>query len=212
MVTYNENALPNTKRLKMKKLILSSLLIGSSLLAEVTAPEVLTKDKFETVEYQLFLTNTKNIPITKDMESKVVFEGGIKKYYEEYNAMIEKRFHLGEETTKAVLSTDSKFFADAAFYKDAASLNNLGIAIVGDIALRALFSAMFGDDTYVQAVDYYQDGKPVTRVLKYLVSDDTLDEEEYKLVFNTTDDQSYHFRTGGFQSTSYKLIYKDEIK
>ena len=62
----------------MKKLILSSLLISSSLLGDVKAPEVLTKNSFETAEYQLFVSNTKNIPITKDMTSKLIVKRTLK--------------------------------------------------------------------------------------------------------------------------------------
>ena len=47
----------------MKKILLSSLLISVSLLADVRAPEVLTKNSFQTSEFQVFITNTKNIPI-----------------------------------------------------------------------------------------------------------------------------------------------------
>jgi hypothetical protein len=67
-----------------------------------------------------------------------------------------------------------------------------------------MLGSVLGDDTYIQVVDYFKDNKPVTRVFKYVVADDTLDEEERKLVFNTTNDQSYHFRSGGFQTTKFK--------
>jgi hypothetical protein len=67
-----------------------------------------------------------------------------------------------------------------------------------------MLGSVLGDDTYIQVVDYYIEDKPVTRVLKYLVSDDGLDEEEINLVFNTTNDQSYHFRSGGFQTVTFK--------
>lgn len=93
---------------------------------------------------------------------------------------------------------------NAVYFKDIQSLQNIGIATVGSIALNAMLGSVLGDDTYVQVKDYYQDDKPTTRVLKYLVSDDGLDENEIKLVFNTTNDQSYHFRSGGFQTVTFK--------
>lgn len=74
----------------MKKLLVSSLLIGTSLLADVRAPEVLTKNSFETSEFQVFVTNTRNVPITKDLVAKIVFEGEIEDYYKEYNKMVEQ--------------------------------------------------------------------------------------------------------------------------
>lgn len=187
----------------MKKIILSSLLICSSLLADVKAPEVLTKNSFETSEYQLFVSNTKNVAITKEMTSKLIFEGKIKDYYEEYNKMVEQRFHAGEEVSKRVLAMGQNF-GNAVYYKDIKSLQNIGIAAVGSIALNAMLGSVLGDDTYIQVVDYYKDDKPITRVLKYLVSDDGLDKDEIKLVFNTTNDQSYHFRSGGFQTVKFK--------
>ena len=187
----------------MHKIILSSLLIGSSLLAEVKAPEVLTKNNFEASEYQVFVSNTKNIPITKDMTAKKVFQGEIEDYYKEYSKMTEKRFHLGEEVSKRLVAMNNEF-GNAVYYKDIQSLQNIGITTIGSIALNAMLGSVLADDTYIDVVDYYKEGKPVTRVLKYLVSDDGLDEEEIKLVFNTTNDQSYHFRSGGFQTVTFK--------
>ncbi|MDK2065442.1 hypothetical protein PT447_10940 [Aliarcobacter butzleri] len=187
----------------MKKIILSSLLICGSLLADVKAPEVLTKNSFETAEYQLFISNTRNIPITKDMTSKLVFEGKIKDYYTEYNKMVEQKFHAGEEVSKRLVAMNQSV-GNAVYFKDIQSLQNIGIATVGSIALNAMLGSVLGDDTYVQVVDYYKEDKPITRVLKYLVADDGLDEDEIKLVFNTTNDQSYHFRSGGFQTVKFK--------
>ena len=187
----------------MKKIIISTLFIGASLFADVKAPKVLTNNSFETAEYQLFISNTKNIPITKDMTSKLIFEGEIEDYYKEYNKMVEQKFHTGEEVSKRLMAMNQSL-GSAVYLKDIQSLQNIGIATVGSIALNAMLGSVLGDDTYVQVVDYYQDDKPVTRVLKYLVSDDRLDEDEIKLVFNTTNDQSYHFRSGGFRTITFK--------
>ncbi len=187
----------------MKKLLVSSLLIGTSLLADVRAPEVLTTNSFETAEFQVFVTNTKNIPITQDMTTKVVFEGEIEDYYKEYNKMVEQKFHTGEEVSKRLVAMNQSV-GYATYYKDINSLQNIGIATVGSIALNAMLGSVLGDDTYVQVVDYYKDGQPVTRLYKYIVSDDSLDEEEMKLVFNTTSNQSYHYRSGGFQTVKFK--------
>ena len=187
----------------MKKFIISSLLTGSYLFAQVNAPEVIRENDFETAEYQLFITNTKNIELSNDMTSKIVFEGEIDDYYKNYSEVTQKKFSLSEEVAKRTVHDLDKV-ANAAFYKDIKSLENFGIATVGSIALNAMLGGILGDDTYVQVSDYYKYGKPVTRVIKYLVSDDGLDEEEYKMVFNTTNNQSYHFRSGGFQSVKFK--------
>ena len=186
----------------MKKIITCSLLIAYSLFADVTAPEVLSKNNFETAEYQLFISNTRNIPITKDMTSKVIFEGEIDDYYEEYNKMSTQRFSEGEEIAKRLVSMNQSI-GNAIYFKDVQSLQNIGIATVGSIALNAMLGSVLGDDTYIQVTDYYKDDKPVTRILKYLVSDDGLDKEEIKLVFKTTNNQSYHFRSGGFQTVTF---------
>ena len=188
----------------MKKVVLSSLLVSKFLFADVVAPEVLTKNNFETSEYQLFVTNTRNIPITKDLVAKPIFEGKIKEYYVDFGEKSMQRMKVGEDTIKALNLTDQKYLGNSIYFKDMQSLQNIGIATVGSIALNAMLGSVLGDDTYIQVVDYFKDNKPVTRVFKYVVADDTLDEEERKLVFNTTNDQSYHFRSGGFQTTKFK--------
>lgn len=183
----------------MKKFILSSLLIGSSLLADITIPKVLSDNDFEAYEFQLFVTNTRNVNITKDMTSKIVFEGEVKDYYKNYSEINKKRFELSEEIAKR-LTTANKSLGNAVYFNDVKSLQNIGIASVGSIALNAVLGTFLADDTYVQVLDFYKNGNKITRVIKYLVSDDGLDKNEYKLVFNTTNDESYHFRSGGIKS------------
>ncbi len=77
------------------------------------------------------------------------------------------------------------------------------VFLIAAFSLISLLAPVFGDDTYIQVTDYYKDDKPVTRLLKYLVSDDGLDTNEMKLVFSTTNDQSYHFRSGGFKTITF---------
>lgn len=188
----------------MKKILLCSMVSFCSLLADVKAPEVLTKNNFETAEYQLFVTNTRNIDITADMTHAIVYQGTIKEYYQNVNKMLEKRFHAGEEIGDR-LNAMNQQLGQAVYYKDIKSLQNIGIATVGSIAINAMLGPIFGDKTYIQVVDYSKDNKPQTRVIKYIVSDDGLDKEEQDLVFATTNNQSYHFRSGGFQTLTYKL-------
>lgn len=183
----------------MKKLLLGSLLLGSSLFADITVPKVLSDNDFEAYEFQLFVTNTRNINITNDMTSKVVFEGDVKDYYKDYSEINKKRFELSEEVSKR-LTTANKSLGNAIYFKDVQSLQNIGIASIGSIALNSVLGTFLADDTYVQVLDFYKDGNKVTRVIKYLVSDDGLDKDEYQLVFNTTNDESYHFRSGGIKS------------
>ncbi|RXJ98950.1 hypothetical protein CRV02_12935 [Arcobacter sp. CECT 8989] len=189
----------------MKKLILGSMLLGSSLFAEVNIPQVLTDNDFETYEFQLFVTNTKNVHITKDMTSKIVFEGDVEDYYKNYNEINEKKFKASEEVSKRLVEVNQQL-GNAVYFKDVQSLNNLGVATIGSIALNSVLGSFLGDDTYVQVLDFYEDEKRVTRVIKYLVSDDGLDKDEYQLVFNTTNDENYHFRSGAITRLSTRLF------
>lgn len=189
----------------MKKILLTSLLITSSLLAEINVPKVLSDNNFEAYEFQLFVSNTNNISITKNMNSKVIFEGNAKDYYENFNEINKKRFDTSEEVAKRLVSVNQSL-GNAAYYKDVQSLQNIGIASVGSIALNAVLGTFLADDTYVQVLDFYENEKKITRVIKYLVSDDGLDEDEYQLVFNTTNDESYHFRSGGITSITKRIF------
>lgn len=188
----------------MKKTILATLLITSSLLSDINVPKALSDNDFETSEFQMFITNTKNIPITTDMTSKVIFEGGVKDYYKNYSEMNKKRFKAAEEIGKRITNANQAL-GNAAYYKDVKSLQNIGIASIGSIALNAVLGTFLADKTYVQVLDFYKDDKKITRVIKYLVSDDGLDKDEYELVFNTTNTDSYHFRSGAITNITKRI-------
>lgn len=187
----------------MKRIILGSLLAYSSLFAQVTTPNILTDNDFETYEYQLFVTNTKGIELSSQMTPKVIFEGEIEDYYTFYNDMNTKKLNVGEQLMNNVVSQNQNL-GNALFFKDIKSLQNIGITSVGSLALNALLGSVLGDETYVQVVDYYIGDNAQTRLIKYIVSDDDLDKEERDLLYKTTNTQSYHFRSGGFQSVYYK--------
>lgn len=189
----------------MKKLILGLLVFGSSLLAEINIPSVLSDNDFEAYEFQLFVTNTKKVHITKDMTSKVIFEGDVEDYYKNYNELNAKKFKVSEEVSKRLVEVNQEL-GNAIYFKDVKSLQNIGIATMGSIALNGVLGSFLGDDTYVQVLDFYQGEKRVTRVIKYLVSDDGLDKDEYQLVFNTTNDENYHFRSGAITRLSTRLF------
>ena len=186
----------------MKRIILGSLLTYGTLFGEVVAPTILTDNDFEASEYQLFITNTKEIPLTKEMQQKVVYEGDIEGYYKYYNEMQTKKFKASEQLLQNTLNNHA--LGNALFFKDVKSLQNIGVATLGSVALNALLGGIMGDETYVQVSDYYVNGKAQTRIIKYIVSDDDLDKNERELLYKTSNDQSYHFRSGGFQSTYYK--------
>jgi hypothetical protein len=188
----------------MKKIVLGSLLAYHALFAEVIVPNILTNNDFETHEYQFFVTNTKEIAITKEMVAKVIFEGEIEDYYTFYNEMNSKSFKVSEQLVNNILLNQNKVLGNALFFKDVKALQNIGIASVGSLALNTLLGGILGDDTYVKVVDYYQGDVLQTRLIKYLVSDDDLDKAERELVYKTSSNQSYHFRSGGFQSMNYK--------
>jgi len=188
----------------MKKIVLGSLLACSVLFAEVTVPKILTNNDFETYEYQFFVTNTREIAITKDMVEKVVFEGEIEDYYTFYNEMNSKSFKAYEQLANNIVQHQNKTLGNALYFKDIKALQNIGIASVGSLALNALLGGILGDDSYVKVVDYYQENKLKTRLIKYIVSDDNLDKAQRELLYKTSNNQSYHFRSGGFQSIHYK--------
>jgi len=187
----------------MKKIVLGSFLAYTVLFAEVTVPEILTNNDFETAEYQFFVTNTKGVEITKDMIGKVVFEGEVKNYYTFYNEMNSKSFKVSEQLANNI-SLQNKALGNALFFKDVKALQNIGIASVGSLALNALLGGVLGDDSYVKVIDYYKGNILQTRLIKYIISDDGLDKTERELVYKTSNNQSYHFRSGGFQSIHYK--------
>jgi len=193
----------------MKKIILISLIFGSSLFADLNIPEVLTDNDYEAYEYQMFVTNTKKIPITKDMEKKVIFTGEAEDYYKEY---IESRKNIYAEDlalrSASIASSQTRVLSKAVPHRDINTLKNLGVASVGSAVLVAILGNFVKDDVYVQVIDYFKDGKKVTRLIKYMVSEDDLDKEELELAFNTTDNDSYHFRSGGVTNITQK--YKGE--
>ena len=188
----------------MKKIVLGTLLLYTALFAEITVPKVLTNNDFETYEYQLFVTNTKEIAITKNMIAKVIFEGEVEDYYTFYNEMNSKSFKVSEQLANNIALHQNKALGNALFFKDIKALQNIGIASVGSLALNTLLGGILGDDSYVKVVDYYKDNKVQTRLIKYIVSDDDLDKAERELLYKTSNNQSYHFRSGGFQSIHYK--------
>lgn len=188
----------------MKKIILASIVAYSTLFAEVTGPTILTDNDFETYEYQFFITNTKEIAITKEMVGKVIFEGEIEDYYTFYNEMNSKSFKVSEQLANNIVLHQNKALGNALFFKDIKALENIGIASIGSLALNTLLGGILGDDTYVKVVDYYKDEVLQTRLIKYLVSDDDLNKNQRELLYKTSNNQSYHFRSGGFQSIHYK--------
>ena len=189
----------------MKHNYIAAALVGvvfsTHLAAGVTAPEVLTKNDFETSEYQLFVTKTRSVELS-GLTPKVVFEGDADNYYTEYQKVLEKKLDLSEQANAAITHKGTGI-ASSAYYKEIRGLQNFGYAVVGSVVLNAMLGSFMGDRTYVQVTDYYKADEPVTRVVKYLVSDDSLDTEEMRLVFNTTDTTSYHFRSGGFSQPAH---------
>lgn len=69
-------------------------------------------------------------------------------------------------------------------YKDINSLQNIGIATVGSMALNAMLGFCIRRWYLCSSCwFYYKDGQPVTRLYKYIVSDDSLDEERDEIGF-----------------------------
>jgi len=189
----------------MKKIIFSSLLLGGSLFADLNIPEILTDNDYEAYEYQMFVTNTKKISITTDMERKVIFTGEAEDYYKKY---VESRKNIYAENVHLnsidIILSQNKL-SKAISNKDLNSLKNLGVASIGAATLVGIIGDFIEDDVYVQVEDYFKNGKRVTRLIKYMVCEDNLDDEELKIAFDTTDNDSYHFRSGGIMNITKKF-------
>ena len=190
----------------MKKLLVSSLLIGTSLLADVRAPEVLTKNSFETSEFQVFVTNTRNVPITKDLVAKIVFEGEIEDYYKEYNKMVEQKFHTGEEITKRAVESN-QYLGKAVYYKDIKSLQNVGIAAVGSVALNAMLGSVLGDDH----ASVFQEELGLKNINYKDISKNLKDGELYIDLANI-DNEYLIFTLDNKNSINFEKISKEDFK
>ena len=82
---------------------------------------------------------------------------------------------------------------------------NFGIALI----MQPIAIGLFGDDHYIQVIDYYNGEVPKTRVIKYIVSDESLPKEELDMIYTSARDRSYHFNRGKAASTFTIKQYRE---
>lgn len=171
----------------MKK-ILMMMLMSVLLSAEVKLTKELIDNDIETNEYQLFVTKTVNIP-TDNLKAEVIFTGELEDYLEKYREKYEQDI---QEELELIANATGKFLFRAFFN---------GI-LFGDNS-----NIFFGDANYVQVTDFTDNGKFVTRIIKYIVSDENLPIEDQKMIYATTNSDNYHFNEG-----QAKLIFTTDKK
>ena len=171
----------------MKK-ILIMLFMAMLLNAEVKLTKELIDNDIETNEYQLFVTKTVKIS-TDNLKSEVIFTGELEDYLEKYREKYEQDM---QEELAIIANSTGKFIFKSVF----------GGLLFGDNS-----NIFFGDANYVQVTDYTDNGKFVTRIIKYIVSDENLPKEHQEMIYATTNSDNYHFNEG-----QAKLIFTTDKK
>lgn len=202
----------------MKKLLIAGLfslsLFGSSIDKPFMTKEMLDND-LETHEYQIFFTKTNDIPLD-NLTPKVIFTGKLTDYYDFFKKDMIKNLSLSTETLQTASTnalntvTDSMKNNLGQVTKD--SLKNAGQNFGVALIMQPISIGLFGDDHYVQVVDYYENNTPKTRVIKYIVSDEGLPNEELEMIYNSTNDRSYHFNRGKTATAFSQKDYSQFIK
>jgi len=163
-------------------------LISVLLNAEIKLTEELIDNDIETNEYQLFVTKTVDVSID-NLKSEVIFTGELEDYFEKYREKYEQDM---EEELAIIASSTGKVLFRSIF----------GGLLFGDNS-----NVFFGDANYVQVTDYTKNGKFVTRIIKYIVSDENLPKEDQQMIYATTNSDNYHFNEG-----QAKLIFTTDRK
>jgi len=172
----------------MKKTLVLMTFLSILLNAEVKLTQELIDNDIETNEYQLFVTKTVDVP-TDGLKSKVIFTGELEDYLVKYREKYEQ--DMQEELALIANSTGKILFRSV-----------FGGLLFGDNS-----NIFFGDANYVQVTDYTKDGKFVTRIIKYIVSDENLPLEDQEMIYDTTNSDNYHFNEG-----KVKLIFTTDQK
>jgi len=185
--------------------ILLVFLSFSLLHAEVRPTQEMIDNNIESPEFQFFVTKTRNIE-TSNLKQKIVFEGELEEYYEFYNKLMTKgsqailKANLGEAGLQTFNGAVSNTISSGAGGNSPeALLASMGIGIAVNQALLALNY----DASYLQITDYYQDKIPVTRMIKLIVSDESLEYEEVISIFKTSNTKNYHFAEGYISEMAY---------
>jgi len=196
----------------MKKIILSLALSISLFGADLDKPfmtEQMLDNDLETHEYQLFYTKTLDIPL-KGLTPKVIFRGKIDEYYDFFKKDMVHHLNISNEAiahaTGNALNTLQHMHVEN--YLNNSAFKNAGESFGISLLMQPIAVGLFGDDQYVEVTDYYEGETPKTRVIKYIVSDESLPEEELSMIYNTAQ-KSYHFNRGKAVTA---LMHKEYIK
>lgn len=196
----------------MRKWVLLLLLSGSAFSATMEKPfmtkEMLDND-LETHEYQLFYTKTLDIP-TEGLQAKIVFDGSISGYFNFIEEERKSELKLSNETigsaVNGALNGAQQAVRQAMNNPDVLqnAVYGMGIGLV----VNPLATLVFGDDAYAQVTDFYDGDTPKTRVIKFIQSDESLPEDERKMIYDASNDRSYHFNRGKACSLFISKQYK----
>lgn len=194
-------------------LLLISIIVYSFASSNMDKPfmtkQMLDND-LETHEYQVFYTKTLDIPLD-NLTPKLVFSGTLSDYHDFFKKDMITKLSISNETLQSATSnalnsvkqTVNHTLNKSDILKNAGQ--NFGIALI----MQPIAIGLFGDDHYVQVVDYYNQEVPKTRVIKYIVSDESLPKEELEMIYNSTEDRSYHFNRGKAASTFTVKQYRE---
>ena len=193
----------------MNKILIILLIISSFMFSKVLKNQMLEDRDITTDEYQLFITNTKNISLN-GLTKKEVYNGNMKEYYDNNLKMVENNLPVSKELAN-VFSKNSQLLGNAIASSNFKNIQDFSVVGLTVVAGKMLFGSIFSDEIYIQVFDYYdQNNNPKTRLIKYLISDRTLNKEEKDIIFNTTNDESHHYRNGAF--VSMRIHYVKEKK
>jgi hypothetical protein len=176
----------------MKKLLLTSLLfclIASSINAKtIVLTEEMKENDLDSPKFQLFISKSGKQIGT----AKVVFDGD----YDDYEKFLKvdndkKNKQILNDTTGHVINN-----LNASSYISGDMMNNIlenaGVGIV----VSFIGNAIAADDHYVQVTDYTNNGKFVGRMIKYVASKESLDEEDLAMIYQSTSSDSYGYSEG----------------
>lgn len=202
----------------MKKIIYGLLCLCVVVLADpVSEKSFMTKamieNDLETHQYQFFYTSSNGIP-TNGLTQKIIFSGSLTNYFEFIKNDLNAKRTLSNET----LSTASGSAFNAAINAASNSIKKSDIAnnaVQGfgiGLVVNPMAGMLFGDDHYAQIEDYYEGETPKTRVIKYVVSDESLPNDELKMIYETSNGRSYHFNRGKASALFNAKKYDEIIK
>ncbi len=203
----------------MKKIIygllsLCLVALADPVLEKPFMTKAMTENDLETHQYQFFYTSSNGI-LTNGLTQKIIFSGSLSDYLEFIkNDLNAKRALLSNET----LSTASSSAFNAAINTAANTLKKSDLAnnaVQGfgiGLVVNPMAGMLFGDDHYAQIEDYYEGETPKTRVIKYIVSDESLPKDELKMIYETSNGRSYHFNRGKASALLNAKKYDEIIK